>query len=96
VGQICDSGCAVTLTATKVAVSNGATTILTGQRYKESDLWRAPLENSISLQAAPEHYAKNVYEKKSIQDIITYLHACCYRPVQYTWINAIQNGHFAT
>jgi hypothetical protein len=41
-GQMCDSGCAVTFTATNVEVTNGATTILTGQRDKESGMWRAP------------------------------------------------------
>jgi hypothetical protein len=91
-----DSGCAVKFTATKVAVTNGAIPILTGQQDKESGLWRVPLENSISLKGAPENYAKNVYEHKSIQDTIIYLHACCFSPVQYTWIKAIQNGHFAT
>jgi hypothetical protein len=93
---MCDSGCAVTFTATKVAVTNGATTILTGQWDKESGMWRAPLENSITLQDAPGHYAHNVYEQKSIQYTITYLHACCFSPVQDTWIKAIQNGQFAT
>jgi hypothetical protein len=70
--------------------------ILTGQRDKESGLWRVPLENSIPLQGAPEHYAQNVYEQKAIQDTISYLHACCLIPVQDTWFKAIQNGHFAT
>jgi hypothetical protein len=32
---MCDSGCAVTFTANKVAVTHGATTILTGQHDKE-------------------------------------------------------------
>jgi hypothetical protein len=94
VGRMCDSGCAVTFTATKVAVVNGATTILDGQRDKEAGLWRAPLGNSISTQAAPEHYVHNVYEQKSIKYTITYLHACCFSPVQDNWIKAIQNGHF--
>jgi hypothetical protein len=96
VEQMCDSGCAVTYTATKLAVTNGATTILTGQRYKESGMWHVPFDNSISPQGAPVHYAQNVYDQKSIQDNITYLHACCFSPVQYTWLKAIQNGHFAT
>jgi hypothetical protein len=34
VGQMCDSGCAVTFTVQKVAVTHGATTLLTGQHYK--------------------------------------------------------------
>jgi hypothetical protein len=96
VGKKCDSGCAVTFTATKVAVTNGATAILTGQREKKSGLWRAPLENSISAQAAPGHYVQNVYEHESIKYTIIYLHICCFSSVQDTWLKAIQNGHFAT
>jgi hypothetical protein len=93
---MCDSGCAVAVTETPLAEENGATTILTGQQEKKSGMWRAPLENSISPQAAPKHYAQNVYEQKYIQDTITYLHACCFSPLQDTWLKAIQNGHFAT
>jgi hypothetical protein len=96
VGKMCDSGCAVTLTATKLAVTNDATPILTGQLDNESGLGRAPLRTSISTQAAPEHYAQNVYEQKSIKDTTTYLHECCFSPGQDTWIKDIQNGHFET
>jgi hypothetical protein len=96
VGQMCDSGCYVTFTATKVTVTNGGSTILTGQREKEYGLWRAPLESNLPLQLGGEHYAHNLYEQKSIQDTITYLHACCFSSVQDTWLKAIQNGHFAT
>jgi hypothetical protein len=59
-------------------------------------MWSVYLGNSISAQAAPEHYVHNVYEQKYIKDTITYLHACCFSPVQDTWIEAIKNGHFAT
>jgi hypothetical protein len=48
------------------------------------------------LQLGPEYDAHNVYEQKSIQDNITYLHACCFILFQDTWLKAIQNGHFAT
>jgi hypothetical protein len=58
-------------------------------------MWRIPLENSISTQGTPEHYAHDVYEQKYMQDTITYLDACCFSPVQDTWLKAIQNGHFA-
>jgi hypothetical protein len=96
VGQMCDSGCAITFTAKKVSVTHGATTILTGQRDKESGMCRVPLGNNNSAQAAPEHYVHNVCEQKSIKDTITYLHASCFRHVQDTWLKSIQNGHFAT
>jgi hypothetical protein len=95
-GQVCDSGCAVTFTATKVTVKKGRSTILTGQVDKESGLWRVPLETNFPLQLGSEHYAHIVHEQKSIQDTITYLHACCSSPVQDTWLKAIINGHFAT
>jgi hypothetical protein len=93
---MCDSGCAITFTANKVAVTHGATKILTGQRDKESGMWRVPIGNTNSSQSAPAHFVHNVYEQKSIQDAITYLHACCFSPVQDTWLKSIQNGHFAT
>jgi hypothetical protein len=93
---MCDSGCAITFTAKKVAVTNGATTISPGQRDKGPGLWRAPLGNTTSAQAAPEHCVHNVYEQKYIKDTITYVHACCFSPVQDTWLKAIKNGHFAT
>jgi hypothetical protein len=94
--QMCDSGCSVTFTATEVIFANGESTILTGLRDKDSSLWRAPLEPNIPLEIGREHSAHNVYEQKSIQATITYLHACCFSPVTDTWLKAIQNGHFAT
>jgi hypothetical protein len=96
VGHMCDNVCAVTLTSNKVTVTHGATTILTGQRDKESGMWRVPVGNTTSAQAGPEHCVHNVYEQTSIKDTITYLHACCLSAVQDTWLKAIQNGHFAT
>jgi hypothetical protein len=96
VGQMCESGCSVTFTATEVTVTNGESTILTGLRDKESRLWRVPLEPNLPLEIGREHSAHNVYEQKSIQDTITYLHACCFSPVKDTWLKAIQNGHLAT
>jgi hypothetical protein len=53
VGQMCDSGCAVTFTENKVTVTHGAATILTGQSDKESGIWRVPLGNTNSAQAVP-------------------------------------------
>jgi hypothetical protein len=74
VGEMSDSDCAMAFTATKVTVTNGGSKILTGQRDKESGLWRAPLETNLPLQLGDEHYAHNMYEHKSIQDNITYLY----------------------
>jgi hypothetical protein len=59
---MCESVCAVTFPEDKVTVTHGATTILTGQRDKESGMWRVPLGNTNSAQAAPEHFVHNVYK----------------------------------
>jgi hypothetical protein len=96
VGQMCDSGCSVMFKASKVTVTNGESTILTGLRDKESSLWRVPLDPTPPLNVGQEHSAHNVYEHKSIQDTITYLHACCFSPVTDMWIKSIRNGNFAT
>jgi hypothetical protein len=96
VGQMCDSGCSVTFTASNVTVTNGHSTILTGERDKESNLWRVPLDPAPPLHGGHKHSAYNVYEQKSIQDTITYLHACCFSPVTDTWLKSIQNGNFST
>jgi hypothetical protein len=63
VGQMCDSGCSVTFTVSNVTVTNGDSTILTGQRDKESSLWRVPLDPDPPLNVGQEHSAHNVYEK---------------------------------
>jgi hypothetical protein len=93
---MCDSGCSVTFTSSKVTVTNGQSTILTGGRDKVSNLWRVPLNPSPPLHGGQKHSDHNVYEQKSIQYTITYLHACCFGPVTDTWLKFIQNGHFAT
>jgi hypothetical protein len=84
VSQMCDSGCTLTFTATKVTVKNVESTILTGLREKESSLWSVPLEPILQLEIGREYSAHNVYKQKSIQDTITYLHACCFNPVPDT------------
>jgi hypothetical protein len=86
----------VTFTASNVTVTNGESTILTGVRDKDSILWRVPLNPAPPLNFGQEHSDHNVYEQKSIQDTITYSHACCFSPVTDTWLESIQNGHFAT
>jgi hypothetical protein len=63
VGQMYDSGCSVTFTASNVMVTNGESTILKGLRYKESSLWRAPLEPAPPLNVGQDHSSHNVYEQ---------------------------------
>jgi hypothetical protein len=93
---MCDSGCADTFTSNKVTVKNGLTTVLDGTLYPDSGLWQPPFSDTAPSLALPQHMAHNVYEQKSIQDTIGYLHAFYFSPVQDTWIKAISNGHFMT
>jgi hypothetical protein len=93
---MCDSGCSITFTASNITVTKGHSTILTGERDKESNLCLVPLNPDPTLHGGQKHYFRNVYEQKSIQDTITYLHACCFSPVTDMWLKSIQNGHFAT
>jgi hypothetical protein len=81
---MCDSGCSVTFMASNVTVTNGHSTILTGERDKDSNLWRVPLNPAPPLHGGQKHSSHNVYEQKSIQDTITYLHAYCFSPVTDT------------
>jgi hypothetical protein len=93
---MCDSGCSVTFTAANVTVTNGGVTVLTGTWDKQSNIWSVPLNPTPPLNGGLKHSAHNVYEQKSIQDTVTYLHACCFSPVTDIWLKSIQNGHFAT
>jgi hypothetical protein len=93
---MCYSGCSVTFTASNVTVTSGGAKILTGTRDKQSNIWSVPLNPTPPLNGGQKHFAHNVYEQKSIQDTITYLHACCFSPVTDTWLKSMQNGHFST
>jgi hypothetical protein len=86
VGQMCDSGCAVTITAKEVAVAQGTAKKLTGTRDKDAGIWCVTLGNTNPEQSSHLHAANNVYEQRSIQDTIAYLHACCFSPVKDTWL----------
>jgi hypothetical protein len=93
---MCDIGCAVTFTADKVTVKHGTATILNGEYDPGSGLWRVTIEEPAPGQSSSQHMAHIVYEKKSLQDTIAYLHDCCFSPVQDMWIKVIEKGHFST
>jgi hypothetical protein len=93
---MCDSGCSVTFTASNLMVINGDSTIFTCKRDKQSNLWSLPINPTPPLHGGHKHSDYNFYEHKSIQDTMTYLHACCFSPVTDTWLKSIQNGHFST
>jgi hypothetical protein len=89
---MCFSGYDVTFTSNKVTVQHGVVKILDGTREPDFGILRVALQEKAPNHSVPPHTARNVYEQKSVQDTIAYLHACCFSPVQDTWIKSIANG----
>jgi hypothetical protein len=73
--QMCDNGGDVTFTSNKVTVQHGVATILNGTREPYSRLWQVTLQEPPPSHSVPPHLDHKVYEQKSIQDTIYYLHA---------------------
>jgi hypothetical protein len=65
-----------------------------GYKWRLDDFNGQPGQTIKPMERTPKPYSCT--EQKSIQDTITYLHACCFSPVTDTWLKSIQNGHFAT
>jgi hypothetical protein len=97
-GKMCVSGCAIIFTAKKFALTNGAATILTGQRDKESGLWRAPLgillQQNMRLNIV---YTMYMNKNPSKTQLHTYMHvvsalckALCSRLLKMV---TLQHGH---
>jgi hypothetical protein len=66
-------------------------------------LWYLPLKQDVITQAQPrtqpqqiKHTCNNVYDLHVKQELIEYLHACCFSPVPSTWKKAIRRGYFTT
>jgi hypothetical protein len=95
-GHMCDRGCDITFTAEIVTVKHGTSIILAVKSDQDSGIWIVPLEVHPPPTPTPPPTANNVYEQNSLQDTIVYLHACFFSLTQDTWVEAIENWHFAT
>ena len=96
VGHLCDNGCDVHFSAAVVTVKRKGDVIFEGWRDEESGLWRVDLMQPAKTTPAQKPSANNVYEQRSVEDTIAYLHAACFSPVKDTRIKAIEAGNFAT
>ena len=105
VGQLCDDGCTVVFTKSKMHVSKNSQRIFQGHRSTTGDgLWNInispapsiPPTKSPSLLPTPPKPSLNVIIRKSTtaKDLAIYLHAACFSPAKHTFIKAIQNNHF--
>lgn len=71
-----------------------------GHRDTTTGLWLLPSANSNSTRTVPPtptgHQINSVYELTIKQDVVQYLHKCCFSPATTTWLKAIQKGFFTT
>jgi hypothetical protein len=94
VGHLCDHGCEVSLSAPSVTVSKEGLSLFVGWRDYSTGLWRVDLSSRPIGAPSSQNAANNVYEKRSMEDTIAYLHAACFSPVKDTWLSDIEAGNF--
>jgi hypothetical protein len=95
VGHLCDHGCEVSFSASIVTVSKDGLSLFVGWRDNSTGLWRVDLSGQPIGAPSIQNAANNVYEERSIEDTIAYLHAACFSPVKDTWLSAIEAGFFS-
>lgn len=106
VGPLCDDNCIVTFDKEKVTVGKNGIAILEGPRTPHNGLWnlsidhvkallpKAPAAPSIQLHQSTINVITN--KKKTIEELVQFLHASCCNPSPSTFIVAVKNGNFIT
>jgi hypothetical protein len=104
--KLCDSGCTARLSATDIIVTDRkGTVIIIGTRDPSTKLWHVPLQSpndtpskpvQISNQNNRMDFANSAYKQKTMEDLITFLHAAAGSPTVATWGTAIDKGFFNT
>jgi hypothetical protein len=83
-----------------VKIHHANQVIMTGYRDTSTNLWVIPMSNQAPTdQLGPannEHRANSAYRTSTLPELVQFLHAACGNPVPFTWIRAIEQGHFAT
>jgi hypothetical protein len=95
VGHLCDHRCEMAFSAPIVTVRKRGTSLFVRWRDHSTGLWRIYLTGQPTNTLSRPNATNNVYEKRSISDTITNLHAACFSPVKDTWIKAIAAGNFS-
>jgi hypothetical protein len=104
VGQLVDANCSVKFDRTSVEVLHNHKRILEGVRNERNGLWTVDLQANNSYKDKDEktkpnlksEQAHSVYECTNKQDLVRFLHAAAFSPVQETRLKATRAGHFAT
>ena len=104
VSQLCDAGCTVIFKARQVTIHYNNACILTGH-CQAPGLWMTklnqPLEQTQQQQQQQPPCNSTVYSTNNIYAATTveqvrFLHGAAFSPTLSTWLEAINNGHFAT
>ena len=93
IGKLCDAGCLAQFDAKNVIIQRQGMTLLTGTCDPTNGLWRLPLVNPPSPPVIP-FQCNNAYQTTSTAELMQYLHAAAFSPVQSTWLQAIERGYF--
>jgi hypothetical protein len=95
VGQLCNEGYSVTFTIDNVTIFNkiGKET-LKRNRDMDTGLWRINLRKEI--QHNTKASANNVYELRSTEALVNFLHNALFSPTKAAFIKAIKQGHLTT
>ena len=104
-GQLCDDGCYVLLSAESLCAIKNNKVILQGYRNPNDGLWDIPLPTSQGAPSPPHlvpptrsshKLAVIIPKKQTATELIRYLHAACFSPVSSTWLQAIKHNNFLT
>ncbi len=100
IGKFCDDGCTAVFSRDHCKIYRNNTCILTGPREEATRLWLLPLTaqpnkaipTTKTQPVAP--YSMNAYTTSNVTELMQFLHAAAFSPVQSTFLDAIKAHHF--
>jgi hypothetical protein len=95
VGQLCNEGYTVTFRNESVTIYNSQELqIFRGARDLDTGLWRINLHKEHQQ---PQWAVENsVYELRSTEALVNYLHKAMFSPTKSALLQAVKNGHIVT
>jgi hypothetical protein len=99
--KLCDAGCTAHFSNTTVVVRTwDGTVVLRGQRDPITKLWEVPLAPHTNGPTKPPQHvvtvANSTYKQKTLQELLSFLHATAGSPTVATWCPAINRGYYNT
>jgi hypothetical protein len=94
-GQLCDAGCSVAFTATKVNVSINDTVVLTGHRTPNTLLWHFPLPTPTPAPPV-NHSALATIGSATPAELVAFAHAALFSPAFLSTLHLALSKGFIT